>query len=155
MFGAEPEFVAGADVAPDRSGAAAVDEANHSFAVHGERDGFAEFQVAEPLFLGVDVGVFSGIERIHVEEKKDELETRTDVVEALALRCVFFLQEIEIVGADAFEDLGFAALEFDDLSVFVGDDGEEQFVEIGEARAARVFAPVIGLRSRTSCWPAT
>src|ERR1700685_2081585 len=104
---AKPELVSWAHVAPDRRGAAAVDEAHHSFAIHRERNGLAEFQIAEPWLLGCNVSVLGCVERVHVQQKKDELETRADVVEALAFRRIFFLKQIETICADSLEDLRF------------------------------------------------
>src|ERR1700723_2525398 len=75
---AKPELVAGADVAPDWSRAAAVNEAHHAFAIYREGNSFAEFQIAEPLLFRGNVGVLRRVDGVHIEQEENELETGTD-----------------------------------------------------------------------------
>src|SRR5437899_66388 len=136
-----PTFVAGGDQTPYRGAATLIDEADDGLAISGGGNCLAKLYFTEPFLFAMQIGGGFLAEVTQVEEEKIVFETRPGVGDFVPI--LLAGEHGKVFGAELANQIGFAGLEFEDLSIGVGDEEEDQFVEIREAVALGVRFPVV------------
>ena len=143
--GIEPTAITRSDGTPKRSAAALIDEVDDCVAVYGGGNGLAKLRVVKPLLLAEETwGDFRvSTEVVEIEEEKVVFETGAGVRHREV--ALLTTENGEIFRAETRDEVGFAALEFQDLSVSARHEEEYQFVEIRKAGTGGVCFPVVGV----------
>ena len=138
-----PQFISGRYLAPERSGATAVDQPYDSCAVDRSRHRLAKAQIAKPRLFPGDFRKRFGTQIVHVKKQKAIFEACSQIVHVVVSCGLLFFQHAEVFSTEPAENIGVSAFEANHLRILARHKQKDEFVEIWQAHAGAILLPVV------------